>query len=106
VDARRVPALKCTLMKDVIVVRHPEFALLAHQLSNAAERFNQAAREKHRSLVFIGRHLTITLDDRKAFLEQIDAEHEAYDAIQELHDKIIRLMRENNQVEATTTNHR
>jgi hypothetical protein len=91
-------------MTDVIVVRHPEFARLAHQLSIAAERFNQAAREKHESLVFIGSYDTITREDRKEFLEQVKAEHEAYDAIQELHDKIIRLLDENNQAKATTNN--
>jgi hypothetical protein len=92
-------------MKDVIVVRHPEFSRLAHQLSIAAERFNQAAREKHESLVFIGSYDTITRKDRRVFLEQVKAEREAYNVIQELHDKIIRLLDENNQVKATTTNH-
>jgi putative NADPH-quinone reductase len=93
-------------MKDVIVVRHPEFSRLRHQLSIAAERFNKAAREKHESLVFIGSYLTITPKDRKVFLEQVKAEQEAYDVIRELHQKIIRLLDENNQAKATTTNHR
>jgi hypothetical protein len=93
-------------MKDVIAVRHPEFNRIRHQLSIAAERFNEAAREKHASLVFIGSHLNITRKDREEFLEQVKAEHEAYDAIQELHGKVIRLLEENNQATATTTNHK
>jgi hypothetical protein len=80
------------MAKDVIVVRHPEFTRLAHQLSIAAERFNEAAREKHVSLVSIGSYLTITRKDRMEFLERVRVEHEAYDVIRELHDKIIRLL--------------
>ncbi len=71
----------------------------------AAERFNRAARAKHAALVFIDTSLTITPQDRKEFLERVKAERQAYDAIQELHDKIIRLLDENNQAKTTTTNH-
>jgi hypothetical protein len=46
--------------KDVIAVRHPEFARLQHQIAIATERFNQATKEKQGSLVFIGSQLTIT----------------------------------------------
>ena len=70
----------------------------------SAERFNQAACEKHGSIVFIGSHLIITSKDRKEFLEQVRAEQAAYDVIKELHDKIIRLLHENNQANAATTN--
>jgi hypothetical protein len=90
-------------MKDVIAVRHPELGHLRHQLSIAAERFNQAARSKYGALVFIESHLTIKPKDRQEFLERVKAEREAYDAIQELHEKIIRLLDENNQAKATTT---
>ena len=93
-------------MKDVIVVRHPEFTRFAHQLSIAAERFNEAAREKHISLVSIGSYLTITRKDRMEFLERVREEHEAYEAIKDLHDKIIRLLDENNHAKAATTNER
>jgi ArsR family metal-binding transcriptional regulator len=93
-------------MKDVIVVRHPEFARLAHQLSIAAERFNEAAREKHVSLTSIGSYLTITREDRKVFLQRVREEHEAYEAIRELHDKIIRLLDENNHAKAAATHYR
>ena len=48
---------------------------------------------------------TITAEDRKEFLEQIEAEQEAYEAIKELHDKIIRLLREKPQAKAAA-NHR
>jgi hypothetical protein len=83
--------------KDVIAVRHPEFARLQHQIAIATERFNQATKEKQLSLDFIGSQLTITLEDRKAFLDQLRTEQEAYDVIQELHEKIIYLLREKNQ---------
>jgi hypothetical protein len=89
--------------KDVIVVRHPEFASLQHQMAVATERFNQATNAKQSSLVFIGSQLIITLDDRKAFLDQLRTEQEAYDVIQELHEKIIHLLREKNQAKAATT---
>jgi hypothetical protein len=100
----RVPAVKYTVMsKDVIVVRHPEFARLQHQIAIATERFNQATKGKQGSLVFIGSQLTITLEDRKVFLDQLRTEQEAYDVIQELHEKIIHLLREENQAKAATT---
>ena len=83
--------------KDVIVVRHPEFARLAHQLAIATERFDQATKDKQGSVVFIGNQLTITLEDRKAFLDQLRTEQEAYEAIQELHEKIVHLLGEENQ---------
>jgi len=91
--------------KDVIVVRHPEFARLQHQLAVATERFNQAAKEKQGSLTLIGTLQTITAEDRKEFQEQIEAEQEAYEAIKDLHDKILRLLREENQAKGAT-NHR
>jgi hypothetical protein len=94
------------MQKDIIIVPHPEFIGLAHQLSIAAERFNEAAREKHVSLVSIGSYLTITRKDRIEFLERVRAEHGAYDVIRELHDKIIHLLDENNHAKTAATNHR
>jgi hypothetical protein len=91
----RHPALECTVMKDVIVVHHPEFDNLQHQIGIATNRFNQATKEKQESLALIGTLHTITSEDREEFLEQIETEQEAYDVIQELHDKIIRLLSEN-----------
>jgi hypothetical protein len=85
-------AVKYTEMKDVIVVRHPEFARLQHQLAIATERFNQATTGKQGSLSLIGSLQTITSEDRQEFLEQIEAEQEAYEAIKELHDKIVGLL--------------
>jgi putative NADPH-quinone reductase len=90
-------------MKDVIVVRHPDFARLQHQLAIATERFNQATKEKQESLGFIGSQLTITLENRKAFLDQLKIAQEAYDEIQELHEKIVHLLREENQAKAART---
>jgi hypothetical protein len=90
-------------MKDVIVVRHPEFASLQHQLAIATERFNQAAKDKQGSLTLIGSLQTITSENRKEFQEQIEAEQEAYEEIKDLHDKILRLLREKPQAEAATT---
>lgn len=101
---RRIPALECMLMpKDVIVVRHPEFARLQHQMAVATERFNQATEAKQGSLTLIGSLQTITSENRKAFLEQIEAEQEAYEAIKALHEKIIRLLAEENQAKGATT---
>jgi phosphate uptake regulator len=88
------------VIKDVIVVRHPEFARLQHQLAVATERFNQAAKDKQGSLTLIGSLQTITSENRKEFQEQIEAEQEAYEAIKDLHDKIRDLLREKNQAKA------
>lgn len=92
------------MAKGVIVVRHPEFARLQHELAVATERFNQAQKETRGFLALIGSLQTITLEDRKAFAEQIDVEQEAYDVIVRLRDKILHLLREENQAKAATTN--
>lgn len=81
-------------MKDVIIVRHPEFARLQHQLAIATERFNQAMTAKQGSLSLIGSLQTITSEDRQEFLEQIEAEQEAYETIRDLHDQIVGLLRD------------
>jgi hypothetical protein len=90
-------------MKDVIVVRHPEFARRRHQIAIATERFNQATTRKQGSLSLIGSLQTITSEDREEFLEQIEAEQEAYEAIKDLHDKILRLLHQKPRAKAATT---
>jgi hypothetical protein len=92
------------MAQDVIVVRHPEFARLQHELAVATERFNQAIHETQGFVVFIGSLKTITSEDRQALLEQIEAEQEAYDVIRGLQDKVLHLLREENQAKAATTN--
>ena len=87
---------------DVIVVRHPEFPRLQHQLAVATERFCQATKEKEQSLALIGSLQTITAENRKEFQDQIEAEQDVYDEIKELHDKIIALLREKPQAKAAT----
>jgi hypothetical protein len=52
--------------------------------------------------VLFGTLQTITEEDRKEFQEQIEAEQEAYDEIKDLHDKILRLLREKPQAKAAT----
>jgi hypothetical protein len=47
---------------------------------------------------------TITEEDRKEFQNQIEAEQEAYEAIKDLHDKILRLLHEKPRAKAATTN--
>jgi len=91
--------------EDVIIVPHPEFGRLRHEIATATERFQQASEEKQGLLVLFGTLQTITAEDRKEFQEQIEAEQEAYEAIKDLHDKIIRLLREENQAKGAT-NHR
>jgi hypothetical protein len=54
---------------------------LRHQIATATERFRQANEEKQGLLVLFGTLQTITAEDRKEFLEQIEAEQEAYEAI-------------------------
>jgi hypothetical protein len=88
---------------DVIIVPHPEFGRLRHQIATATERFRQASEEKQGLLVLFGTLQTITEEDRKEFLSQIEAEQDAYEAIKDLHEKIIRLLRENNQAKAATS---
>ena len=92
------------MAKDVIVVPHPEFGHLRHELSIAAERFNRAAKQKHGSLAFIGSLQTITSEDRQELRQQIEVERIAYNAIMELDQKILRLLLENNQVKVATMN--
>jgi hypothetical protein len=91
--------------EDVIIVPHPEFGRLRHQIATATERFRQATEEKQGLLVLFGTLQTITAEDRKEFLEQIEAEQEAYEAIKDLHDKILHLLREKPQAKAAA-NHR
>jgi hypothetical protein len=88
---------------DVIIVPHPEFGRLRHQIATATERFRQATEEKQGLLVLFGSLQTITADDRKEFLVQIEAEQDAYEAIKELHDKIVRLLREKPRAKAAAT---
>jgi hypothetical protein len=90
--------------EDVIIVPHPEFGRLRHQIATATERFRQATEEKQGLLVLIGTLQTITAEDRKEFLSQIEAEQDAYEAIKDLHDKIIRLLHEKPRAKAATTN--
>jgi hypothetical protein len=88
---------------DVIIVPHPEFGRLRHEIATATERFRQATEEKQGLLVLFGTLQTITEEDRKEFLEQIEAEQDAYEAIKDLHDKILRLLREKPQAKAAAT---
>ena len=90
------------MSEDVIIVPHPEFGRLRHEIATATERFQQASEEKNGLLVLFGTLQTITADDRKEFQEQIEAEQEAYEVIKELHDKILRLLREKPQAKAAT----
>jgi len=89
--------------EDVVIVPHPEFGRLRHEIATATERFQQASEEKNGLLVLFGTLQTITADDRKEFQEQIEAEQEAYEVIKELHDKILRLLREKPQAKAATS---
>jgi hypothetical protein len=88
--------------EDAIVVPHPEFGRLRHEIATATERFQQATEEKQGLLVLFGTLQTITAEDRKEFLEQIEAEQEAYEEIKDLQDKILRLLREKPQAKAPT----
>jgi hypothetical protein len=92
--------------ENIIIVPHPEFGRLRHEIAMATERFRQANEEKQGLLVLFGTLQTITAEDRKEFQEQIEAEQEAYEAIKELHDKILRLLHEKPRAKAATTNMR
>jgi hypothetical protein len=92
--------------ENIIIVPHPEFGHLRHRIATATERFRQANEEKQGLLVLFGTLQTITAEDRKEFQEQIEAEQEAYEAIKELHDKILRLLHEKPRAKAATTNMR
>jgi hypothetical protein len=92
------------MAEDIIIVPHPEFGHLRHQIATATERFRQANEEKQGLLVLFGTLQTITAEDRKEFQKQIEAEQEAYEAIKDLHDKILRLLHEKHSARAATTN--
>jgi hypothetical protein len=89
---------------DVIIVKHPEFGRIRHEIATATERFRRATEKKQGLLVLFGTLQIITAEDRKDFQEQIEAEQEAYEEIKDLHDKILRLLREKPQAKAATTN--
>jgi hypothetical protein len=89
--------------EDVIIVPHPEFGRLRHEIATATERFRRATEEKQGLLVLFGTLQTITAEDRKDFLEQIEAEQDAYEEIKDLHDKILRLLREKPQAKSATS---
>jgi hypothetical protein len=88
--------------EDVIIVPHPEFGRLRHEIATVTERFQQASEEKQGVLVLFGTLQTITAEDRKEFQDQIEAEQDAYEEIKNLHDKILRLLREKPQAKAAT----
>jgi hypothetical protein len=88
--------------EDVIIVPHPEFGHLRHEIATATERFRQAMKDKLGSLALIGSLQTITSEDREELMEQIEAEQDAYEEIKDLHDKIIGLLREKPQAKAAT----
>jgi hypothetical protein len=88
--------------EDVIIVPHPEFGRLRHEIATAMERFRQASEEKQGLLVLFGTLQTITAEDRREFLSQIEAEQDAYEAIKDLHEKILRLLREKPRAKAAT----
>jgi hypothetical protein len=92
------------MAEDIIIVQHPEFGHLRHQIATATERFRQATEEKQGLLVLFGTLQTITEQDRKEFQNQIEAEQDAYEAIKDLHDKILRLLHEKPRARAATTN--
>jgi hypothetical protein len=89
---------------DVIIVPHPEFGHIRHEIATATERFQQATKDEQGSLALIGSLQTITAEDREELIQQIEAEQEAYEAIKDLHDKILRLLRAKPQAKAATTN--
>ena len=88
--------------EDVIIVPHPEFGHLRHQIATAWERFRQATKDEQGSVALIGSLQTITSEDREELMEQIEAEQEAYEEIKDLHDKIIGLLREKSLAKAAT----
>ena len=90
--------------EDIVIVPHPEFGRLRHQIATATERFRQATEEKQGLLVLFGTLQTITAEDRKEFLSQMEAEQDAYEAIKELYDKILRLLPEKPRARVATTN--
>ena len=87
---------------DVIIVPHPEFGRLRHEIATATERFQRATEEKQGLLVLFGTLQTITAEDRKEFQDHVEAEQEAYEGIKDLHDKILRLLPEKPQAKAAT----
>jgi hypothetical protein len=91
---------------DFITVPHPEFGRLRHEIATATERFQQASEEKQGLLVLFGNLQTITAEDRREFQEQIEAEQEAYEQIKDLHDKILRLLRDKPRTKTATTDAR
>jgi len=58
--------------------RSKVLARFEQELATGLERFNRAAREKHRFVMDLQGHRTITLEDRQRFLELMKAEQVAY----------------------------
>lgn len=53
-------------------------ARFGQELATGLERFSRAAREKHRFVMDLQGHQTITLEDRHRFLELMKIEQTAY----------------------------
>ena len=90
---------------DVIAIPQAEFGRLQRAIAVATERFKQASEEKLGLLALFGSLQTVTPEDRKEFVEQIETEQEAYGAIKRLNDQILHLVREKSQAKVAT-NHR
>jgi hypothetical protein len=84
-------------MTESVGHRHPEFSQLQKELEGATAKFNQAASNKHALLANLSTGPTVNLEDRVAFIQAIKREREAYYAVQEIQEKFVALLRDENQ---------
>jgi hypothetical protein len=75
--------------------RSKMIARFEQELATGLERFNRAAREKHRFLMDLQGHQTITLEDRHRFLELMRVEQVAYREYQAVQVQVQKFLRQN-----------
>lgn len=85
------------MSSEVVVKRNPDFARLEHDIALATARLTQAAQAKQRFVAELGTQRGISLEDRKRFMDLLKTEQEAYHAMHDIQQKIVEMLRAENQ---------
>jgi hypothetical protein len=77
-----------------IAVEKPKFAALLESLTVETERFRKAVVDKQRLLAELGEKESISIEDRRLFLQYLKEEQAIYHGIQSTQEEVIDLLRE------------